>query len=705
MSSSRKESEADDPVDTIPEGEPLESSTSDYSEPTSEHSSGSQSGKRSARSLPRKRKLRTRNPPKSRAKRLKVFYNDDYRNLFNATTDEICEGNIVEDRDLLPPSQIGATKWSSGEKQIFFSALGKRGRDNVRAIAASIGTKSEMEVRVYLQLLTQATLEQHLYERHHEILGPFDLPGAFEISHNCCEALEQAADALGVLQLKHEEKLEKQEHPDLWLLNHDVAEWVDQCLNGDGEGLAEVRGIIPAAELLNLKSLLQLSTHVFMNPNEPENNWQSYAERRDTPSIMFTAFSDLYNLVNSITKRLVQSSLYFAMSRLRATDSSNYTHKRAVRRRDVTAALHVLGMEANAHNFWVGCARRCKLDVYHDVKRNMTEDGRLGYEEVESELNLNQRIETDYASLSEEEKEILAHPDEEQHKGPLRADEADYHLPDQRCQEPGYSSDGSSKANSTRSILDSSSEHGGTRLQLERDQDNYSEAFDHQASLIEEQQLWKMLSRESTPDIKPEQAELPKRPMFGRSRRGELVGWRDWVRYRSEWEKLGPPVPASSFYRNRERGSLAGRQAEVISRNFRDCPGRFDAGYDGSDDGIKPNERGGPPGDNGELTEDAKFEGETASLGGSTGVTGEDAIEEDGPGHRPKDENERSEGAESIAEVEAASKGSIDGLGERTASEQPEDNTDSQRESSMEREADLQDMTAIQGISSATTDD
>ena len=650
MSSTRERSEADDPVDTIPDGEHSESSTSDYSESISEHSSGSQSGKRTARSRPGKRKLQTQNLPKSRAKRLKVFYKDDYRKLFNDTTDEICEGNIVEDRDLLPPSKIGVTKWSPEEKQAFFSTLGKRGRDNVRAIAASIGTKSEMEVRVYLQLLTQATLEQHLYERHHQLLGLFDLPSALEISHDCCEALEQAADALGFLQLKHEEKLEKQKHPDLWLLNHSVAEWVDRCLNGDDQGRAEVRVTIPAAELLNLKSLLQLSTHVFMNSNEPENNWRSYAERRETPSILFTAFSDFHNLINSITKRLVQSSLYFAMSRMRATDSSNYTHKRAVRRRDVTAALHVLGMEANAHNFWVGCARRCKLDVYHVVKRNMTEDGRLGYEEVESELNLNQGIETDYESLSGEEEEMFARSDEEQDKRLSSADEVHYHLPNQRCQEPGPSSDGSSKANSTSSILDSSSEHGVMRLQLERDQDNYSEALDHQASLMEEHQLWNILGRESTPDIKAEEAELPKRPMIERRRRGELIEWRDWVKYRSEWENLGPPVSASSFRRNRESGSLAGRQAEVISREIRDLPRRPDAGYDGSDESIKTNESRGPSGDSGEPTEDPESEGERASLGGSTSVTGGDTNDEDGSGHRLTYKDKRSEGAESIAE-------------------------------------------------------
>ena len=648
MNVNSQQSEADDPSGRILEGQSSESSTSEHSESNNEDFSGAQSKKRKSRPSPGKRKLQARKLPKSRIKRLKLFYNDDYRKLFNDTTHDVREEYVIEDHNLLPPSQIGATKWSSEEKHVFFSALEKRGRDDVSSIAASIGTKSEMEVRVYLQLLNQATLEQHLYERHHQLLGPFDLPGSFEISPNCCEALEQAADALGILQQKHEEKLEKRKHPNLWLLNHGVAEWVDQCLNGNDEGHAEVQETLPAAELLNLQNLLQLSTHVFMNSNEPEKNWRSYAERSDTPSILYTAFSDFHNLVNSVARRLVQSSLYFAMARLKATDSSNYTPNRAVRRRDVTAALHVLGMETNSQNFWVNCARRCKLDVYHNIKLNNSEEERLSYEEVERELNLNQAVESDCKPFSKDENETLASLSEKQHRWPSSVDEADYRLPHHRRQESEYSSDRSSKASSTRSILDSSSESGGTQLQLERDQDSYSEAFDNQVSLVEEHRLWNMLGRESTPDIKPEEAVLPKRAVIERSRRDELIEWRDWVRYKSEWETLGPPIPADTFYENRKRGVSAGEMAKVIRRESRDGPGRLDPDYDGSDESIKSTEGGGLSGDSGELSEKAESDGETASLGESTDMMEGDANEEEGLENRSADERAKDD-ADSVA--------------------------------------------------------
>ncbi|SLM40970.1 Homeodomain-like [Lasallia pustulata] len=689
MNISSQQIEADDPSGRILEGGPSESSPSEHSESSIEDFSSAQSKKRKSRPSPGKRKLQAPKPPKSRIKRLKVFYNDDYRKLFNDTTHDVREKDVIEDHNLLPPSQIGATKWSSEEKHVFFSALEKRGRDDVSTIAASIGTKSEMEVRVFLQLLNQATLEQHLYERHHQLLGTFDLPGAFEISPNCCEALEQAADALGILQQKHEEKREKRKHPDLWLLNNGVAEWVDQCLNGNDEGHAEVREILPAAELLNLQSLLQLSMHVFMNSNEPENNWRSCAERRDTPSILYTAFSDFHNLVNSVARRLVQSSLYFAMARLRATDSSNYTHNRAVRRRDVTAALNVLGMEASSHNFWVNCARRCKLDVYHDIKLENAEEERLSYEEVERELDLSQAIESDCKPLSKEENATLVSQGEKQHKRPSSVDEADYRLPHHRRQESEYSSDRSSKASSTRSILDSSSESGGTQLQLERDQDNYSEAFDNQVSLVEEHRLWNMLGRESTPDIKPEEGVLPKRAVIERTRRDELIEWRDWVRYKSEWETLGPPIPANTFYENRKRGVSAGETGKVIRRESRDGPGRRDLDYDASDESIKSDEGGGLSGDSGELSEKAESEGETASLGDSTNMMEEDANEEEGLEDRSADEHDKKDDADSVAEDEAASEGSINGLAEQNANEQLEDSTDSPRESSNDMEVDL----------------
>ncbi|MCJ1298549.1 hypothetical protein MMC08_001339 [Hypocenomyce scalaris] len=638
---------ADDPTDVTLEDERAESSTSGYSESGSEHSSSSVPEERNSRPRPGKRRLQAPNPPTSRIKRLKVFYNDEYRKLFNDTTREIARGEDTNEHDLLPSSQIGVTVWSPQEKEIFFRTLAKLGRDDLKTIAARIGTKSEMEVNVYLQLLRQGLQEQHLYDRHHQLLGHFDLPVAFEISLDCCKALEQAAEALGVLQQKHEEKVEKQKHPGLWLLNHNVAEWADQRLHGDEEGHAEVRGSLPAAELLNLKSLLQLSILVFMNPNVPENNWRSYAERSDTPSIMYTAFSDFHTLVTSITKRLVQSSLYFAMARLRATDSNNYTHKQAVRRRDVTAALSVLGMEANAHDFWIGCARRCKLDVYLDVNQKSAESKKLSYVEVERQLNLDDGLETYYASSSGEEDGNSAGPDEDE-RAPT-ADETDYSLSNQEAEEPAYSSGWSSAAFSTQDIADSSAGRRDRGLQLERDQDAYTEAFDNQASRLEEQSLWNMLGRESVPDNKPEERELPTRPIIERKRKDDLLEWRDWMRYRSEWEKWVTAVPASSFHAKRKHGSLPGTKAEAARKKHREGPSHLDAGYDGSDESIGTKE-GGLAGDTCEAIERDGSGDEAASRGDSTETTEKDADEEGNPELRSADDLEKNEDVKSVPE-------------------------------------------------------
>lgn len=78
-------------------------------------------------------------------------------------------------------------------------------------------------------------------------------------------------------------------------------------------------------------------------------------------------------------------------------------------------------------------------------------------------------------------------------------------------------------------------------------------------------------------------------------------------------------------------------------------------------------------------------------------MTDEHANEEDGSEHRLTDENEKNEGIESVTENETA-KGSIEELAHHSAGEQPEDSTDSQRESSKEREPRLHRTTAVQRI-------
>lgn len=487
----------------------------------------------------KKRKTDDERTPRSRLKRLRGFYNDDYRCLLNDTLGEIGKEAASGKLKALRGSQIGITVWSRKEKEIFFSALATKNRGDISGIAAIVGSKNELEVHVYLQLLQKAIMEHHLYDRRQQLLGQSDIPGAFEISKDCCDALDLAADALGVLQEKKEQELEMEKYGELGLLNARYAQWVEDHLYDGEYDESEKPQVSFAAEILNLKSHLTLSARLFMNSTDPEYNWRSYSDRAGSPSILHTAFADIQNIAISVTRRLIQSSLFFAMSRLRATGSSNYMHQQLVRRRDVTTALNVLGMKHDAGSYWVGVAKRCKLDVYEDLKPKTAKGKKLSYAEVEKRLG---------QACKYKNRSDTATPQENDPSSPASLHENDLSMSD-------YPSEGNTNITASPYdsdlSLESRKNHTSTQKRLEKAQVTYSEALDLQASQYEEKRLWQLLGQEPPEDHKLEETKLPKKPGAERRSKEDLDDWRSWVDYVGQWEAHDKPVSASDFAANR----------------------------------------------------------------------------------------------------------------------------------------------------------
>lgn len=80
---------------------------------------------------------------------------------------------------------------------------------------------------------------------------------------------------------------------------------------------------IPEASLLHAENMLALSKNLFMNRSpdipSPWPHWSTYAsEQVPEPSILRTAFNDLHTLAVSVTKRLMQTAVMQATSRLRS---------------------------------------------------------------------------------------------------------------------------------------------------------------------------------------------------------------------------------------------------------------------------------------------------------------------------------------------------------------------------------------------------
>ncbi|KAM0692927.1 hypothetical protein Q7P36_007484 [Cladosporium allicinum] len=333
-----------------------------------------------------------------------------YRDHLNANILEIAGSeNRDADHGHLEPSQIGASFWTTKEKQKFFAALQPRGPGDLLGLATAIGTKSEPEIQAYILLLQQGTRELQAKSRLE--LASADLPAAAEIGAECVQAEEGAAGALEAKARAVEEEKEKsrwsEEH---WLIDEDVAAALDAQYEDTTEhddAVEEYGNASPAArtndepettppislEVLKASALLQLSRSVFMNSKDPSSNWHTLTEDDPTgvgPSIRRTALEDLHNLVFSLTRRLMQVSIFQAMSRLRA--SADPRIQPNVHVFDVVAARETMGLRTRGPEYWTRAVKRCGVEVYADAKKYRAEGGRkgtkVGYKLSENELRV-----------------------------------------------------------------------------------------------------------------------------------------------------------------------------------------------------------------------------------------------------------------------------------------------------------------------------
>ena len=526
----------------------------------SESSTSSLQGADSSRSRRKRRRVeRYASDLQARVKRLKPFYNDKYRILLNSTVRDIALGGFSEVVPL-PTNQIGVTIWSSEEKETFFSVLAIRGRHDIKGIAADIGSKSESEVYTYLELLQNAMAEQNAHVHRKQLLTIDGIEPALEVSQQCCAALDLAAEAVSVLQHKEEEKIERQEHANLSLLTSTVAKWANRSLLAGEEGQQEVLQALPAATLLNLRCFLTFSKRIFMNSSIPENNWRTYAGRRQSPSITYTAFSDTHTLAISLTRKLIQSSLLFAMSRIRTLGTSGYhTPKQHVKARDVEAALNVLGMEANGRKTWIATARKCRLRVYENVRHQKVEGKRYSYDEVEATLSKDSfGSRGRYRSRSAGNEDVSNTPTDKSSASSAEdvPEESSSSSPDHSSTDKSDSSLSDDCISSTDLSSSSSSKQGSTKQRLEQAEDAYLEASDQKASKEEEKRLWEILGEDPSTKMDLEPIDLP--PVPRRANREKLVDWTTWIDYSAEWENFETPVAASSFAKNRRIGRRHG---------------------------------------------------------------------------------------------------------------------------------------------------
>ncbi|KAK2758381.1 hypothetical protein FQN54_004231 [Arachnomyces sp. PD_36] len=441
-----------------------------------------------------------------------------YRELYKETCDDISQGSAYYTGDNLPTAQNGASLWTSLEKDRFFNALAKMGKSRCGDIATAIGSKSEMEVRDYIQLLHRSLEHQHIVERHtgSTVLG--DIPAALEISAECCNALDEASEVVSMEEQRSERVAAKRRHGDMSLIDSDKADSVEENLEIEPDKKKDSSEIDTAARLFKFGNWIKTSERIFMNFGEPrsEDNWENIKFEGESPSLTSEAFLDFHTLAISLTRRLVQSSIFFALSRIRALESASNHPQRTVRTRDVASALNVLRMEHNSKSFWAGVSRRCSLNVIDMQNRGGWKSVPLSHHEVEERLS----------GYSPNSAASLAIADT-----PISTDAM------------GEQTDASPEAAPSSSGEESAS---SSDEEFSDPEEAHASALDAQASRSEEQRLWQILKSTASSHNPPEphSKEGSQGPDLAiihgkRKTREDLVDWRARTRYRSEWEEFG----------------------------------------------------------------------------------------------------------------------------------------------------------------------
>jgi RNA polymerase I-specific transcription initiation factor RRN5 len=559
--------------------------------------------------IPKKRKLsqyqetpRTREAEGSSQKKMKAprrlrgQYNDEYRQLLNASISDATRAphhsysSASDEDETLEESQISLSVWSPEQKDALFYAVARYGRDDLPRLA-SVTRKSEPEVYEYLQLVHTGMLELNSKRKSGIRTLAGQMPAAFELSNECCDALELTGDALAWLQNTWEIKQEQKEHGDYWLLNREVADGIDTLFARDTESEDEsmntpsptqseeglgnptdsaVLEAVPAANLLNLTKFIDLAERIFMNSTDPEGNWRSFegnftvkpskteSGQLSSVSILNTAFTDFHRVIVNLTRRLVHVAIFQATTRLRATDSlqRKATHEPYIKRRDVVAALRIVGVKSDSIEYWALLPERHKLNWFYQKHHDATRKREISSEEARRYLErplkrirpsdgddiLDMVLDSAADKVEDDVGERLDrdHVDD-------KDDDEDDELGNEYSSEEGSINGDSAEDTGSEGELSDPEQETQTQLgisQLEETNDNYLNLFDANNSRIQEVELWKLLQQDAPDSIDLEPLPFPEQ----QPKRAPLLGygtpyteWRDWTERQMEWEGTGEP--------------------------------------------------------------------------------------------------------------------------------------------------------------------
>lgn len=485
-----------------------------------------------------------------RFKRQKRPLNLAYLDILNHDIEEAALSVSLDDHIELDPSQVGLTYWSALEKKQLYEAVSRVGISNLDAIVARVDTKSVLEVQHYLQFLQKALQARQTQAAgsNMKLLALAELPAAVELSNECCQAQEEAADSISLKQERHEQIRESTRWGSYWDITPSIAAALDR--RTAGSGLPEF-SFMP---LFRLSDWLALSRRVFMNSAVPEGNWVNIDS--NPPSIWTTCLEDFHSLALSLTRRIMQTALYIASSRIRTQAPGMSDLQMTVRARDIHAAVASLGLTQDSSKFWATAARRLRLNV-HDSPAGDAADGPidpeiLSYDAVEAHLfshGAPKRADsnTPTTSLPHTKTEAPQPSLVEETSGKDDAEEQSDESSSSEVEDGKYGpfveaevKEGLQYSVTTIRDIVRFREALTTRVLAEREAEDVAEHVDSRASAQAEAHMWKTLEKTPShplPKLK-KTIHIPRSGIRVADMNASEQGWAEATEYYAPWETL-----------------------------------------------------------------------------------------------------------------------------------------------------------------------
>lgn len=630
-----------------------EDSGSEYQGEDDDHSDDAANSVRSGRTETSNQSRKSGSPKKSKpkanpqspiTKNSKVTYSDAYRDFYNAEVEELIHPyhSITQG---LPASEIGVAVWTPLEKEILYQKVSALGKDDIKRISSAIRTKSETEVRQYLSLLDQGTVEGNV-TKSLPVFSAADVSPAFEVSKQSEELLEEYANGLARYQTRSDQKREKKRHGDYWLLTEEIAQEVEEQVmardasymksglhdevedDGEDDDLENAKSdlkaantdveseqeepktdvedepdsrgeataqnqepgqqsseslediVVPSAELLDLPMWLRLSRLFMYQSSELGDSWDNIiTSGHETPSIYHTAFQDFHNLTVSLTRRVVQATIFQTMTRLRARDKDQPSAR--VTTADVRAATEILDLQPNTRKFWASVPRKHGLRLYERGSKFSRGQSRAGLEltleEAEERLGGQKSVAAEadddvVQTVEDDTDEDILDPDQYYNDSELwteasdTEDETPVDIPDDQRSNASDDEEAAYHPTDDEEAQDAVRKKRHRKGRMERNfqkaHDAYLEAVDQEISRMQEVGMWDTLGVAPPNDIKNEEVEVPRQPVIKR-RLSDTANWRDGFEYHSPWELGFDTVQPEAFASMHKRGEQARKRRRM----------------------------------------------------------------------------------------------------------------------------------------------